>query len=135
MSLKNGDGIKWPSGKRIAVMVTFDFDGELLRKSVIGKRSIGFSDTSRGQYGPDEGLKRCLDMLERQHLQTTFFVPGRMAENYPEHVAKIVAAGHELAYHGYEHEASVDMPAAEEEANMVRSEALLAQFAGTRPVG
>ena len=39
----------WPDGKRIAVMVTFDFDAELLRKSVIGKRTIGFSDTSRGQ--------------------------------------------------------------------------------------
>lgn len=135
MSLKNGDGIKWPSDKRIAVMVTFDFDGELLRRSVIGKRSIGFSDTSRGQYGPDEGLKRCLDMLERQQLQTTFFVPGRMAEMYPEHVAKIVAAGHELAYHGYEHEATVYMPAAEEEANMAQSEDLLAHFAGCNPVG
>lgn len=135
MSLKNGDGIKWPSDKRIAVMVTFDFDGELLRRSVIGKRSIGFSDTSRGQYGPDEGLKRCLDMLERQQLQTTFFVPGRMAEMYPEHVAKIVAAGHELAYHGYEHEATVYMPAAEEEANMAQSEDLLAHFAGCKPVG
>ena len=135
MSLKNGDGIIWPSGKRIAAMVTFDFDGELLRQSVIGKRSIGFSDTSRGQYGPDEGLKRCLDMLERQHLQTTFFVPGRMVEKYPAHIAQIVAAGHELAYHGYEHEAAVDMPAAEEEANMAQSETLLAQFAGIRPVG
>ena len=53
-TLKNGDGMVWPDGKRIAVMVTFDFDAELLRKSVIGKRTIGFSDTSRGQYGPDE---------------------------------------------------------------------------------
>ena len=78
-TLKNGDGMVWPDGKRIAVMVTFDFDAELLRKSVIGKRTIGFSDTSRGQYGPDEGLKRCLDMLERQQLKTTFFVPGRIA--------------------------------------------------------
>ena len=92
MSWKNGDGIKWPSGKRIAVMVTFDFDGELLRKSVIGKRSIGFSDTSRGQYGPDEGLQRCLDMLQRQNLQTTFFVPGKMVELYPDKVAQIAAA-------------------------------------------
>lgn len=135
MSLKNGDGIEWPLGKRIAVMVTFDFDGELLRRSVIGKREIGFSDRSRGQYGPDEGLKRCLDMLERQQLKTTFFVPGYMAEKYPEHVARIAALGHELAYHGYMHEATVDMPAAEEEANMVKSEALLAQYAKAKPVG
>ena len=42
-TLKNGDGMVWPDCKRIAVMVTFDFDAELLRKSVIGKRTIGFS--------------------------------------------------------------------------------------------
>lgn len=29
----NGPGICWPDGKRIAVMVTFDFDAEFLRIS------------------------------------------------------------------------------------------------------
>ncbi len=134
-TLKNGDGMVWPNGKRIAVMVTFDFDAELLRKSVIGKRKIGFSDTSRGQYGPDEGLKRCLDMLARQNLHTTFFVPGRIAEVYPDKVKSIADAGHELAYHGYLHEAAVDMPAAEEEANMAKSEALLEAISGKKVVG
>lgn len=134
-TLKNGDGMRWPEGKRIAVMVTFDFDAELLRKSVIGKREIGFSDTSRGQYGPDEGLARCLAMLKRQDLRTTFFVPGRIAELYPEKVQQIATDGHELAYHGYMHEATVDMPAAEEETNMAKSEELLSQFSGKKPVG
>lgn len=134
-TLKNGDGMVWPFGKRIAVMVTFDFDAELLRKSVIGKREIGFSDISRGKYGPDEGLARCLDMLKRQNLRTTFFVPGRIAECYPEQVKAIAAAGHELAYHGYLHEATVDMPASEEEANMAKSEALLEAVSGKKVVG
>ena len=134
-TLKNGDGMVWPDGKRIAVIVTFDFDAELLRKSVIGKRTIGFSDTSRGQYGPDEGLKRCLDMLERQQLKTTFFVPGRITELYADKVQQIADAGHELAYHGYLHEASVDMPAAEERENMAKSEALLEKISGRKVVG
>lgn len=134
-TLKNGDGMRWPEGKRIAVMVTFDFDAELLRKSVIGKREIGFSDTSRGQYGPDEGLARCLAMLKRQNLRTTFFIPGRIAELYPDKVQQIAQAGHELAYHGYMHEATVDMPAEEEQANMAKSEELLARFSGRQPVG
>lgn len=134
-TLENGDGMRWPSGKRIAVMVTFDFDAELLRKSVIGKREIGFSDTSRGQYGPDEGLARCLAMLKRQNLHTTFFVPGRIAELYPDKVKQIADDGHELAYHGYMHEARVDMPVEEEESNMAKSEELLAQFSGRKPVG
>lgn len=38
---------------------------------------------------------------------------------------QIADAGHELAYHGYLHEASVDMPAAEERENMAKSEELL----------
>lgn len=134
-TLKNGDGMVWPEGKRIAVMLTFDFDAELLRKSVIGKRTIGFSDTSRGKYGPDEGLARCLAMLARQNVRSTFFVPGLNAELYPTQVHAIAAAGHELAYHGYLHEATVDMPAAEEEQNMQKSEALLQSVCGVRPVG
>lgn len=36
ITLKNGDGIKWPHGKRIAVLLTFDFDAEYLRYSVTG---------------------------------------------------------------------------------------------------
>lgn len=135
LKLKNGNDIKWPQGKRIAVMVTFDFDAELLRQSVIGKSKIGFSDYSRGQYGPDEGLARCLAVLERQQLQTTFFVPGRIAEIYPAHVQKIVAAGHELAYHGYLHEATVDMSSAEENDNMAKSEAVLEKISGEKVVG
>ena len=135
MTLPNGEGIRWPDGKRIAVMLTFDFDGPLLRQSVIGKKKIGFSDRSRGLYGPHEGLARCLAMLDRQGIKSTFFVPGKMAEDYPGEVASIAAAGHELAYHGYDHDASVGIPAEIEEENMARSEALLSAISGEKVVG
>ena len=113
ITLKNGDGIKWPHGKRIAVLLTFDFDAEYLRYSVTGQSALGFSDISRGQYGPHEGLKRCLDMLARQNIKTTFFVPGIVAEKYADEVKQIAAAGHELAYHGYAHDARPGIPEAE----------------------
>lgn len=135
IALKNGDGIRWPDGKRIAVMMTFDFDAELLRQSVIGKKQIGFSDRSRGQYGPHEGLARCLSMLRRQGLRTTFFVPGQIVERYPEEVRAIAADGHELAYHGYAHDASLGIPRDDEIRNMEKSEALLSAISGKRPVG
>lgn len=135
ISLKNGDGIRWPGGKRIAVMLTFDFDAEYLRYSVIGKKKIGFSDYSRGQYGPDEGLKRCLDMLKRQQIKTTFFVPGAVAEKYAEHVKAIAADGHELAYHGYAHDSTVTIDPSIEEENMVKSEALLSAISGQKVIG
>ena len=46
ITLKNGDGIKWPHSKRIAVLLTFDFDAEYLRYSVTGQSALGFSDIS-----------------------------------------------------------------------------------------
>ena len=133
--LKNGDGMVWPFGKRIALMLTFDFDAELLRYSVIGKESTGFADISRGKYGPDEGLQRCLDMLARQNLHTTIFVPGRVAELYPKQVAQIAEAGHELAYHGYDHDNRVGISAEEENNNMAKSEELLSKFSTRKIVG
>lgn len=79
----NGPAITWPGRARIAVMVTFDFDAEYLRMSRAASKgtTIGFTDYSRGQYGPREGLKRCLDMLDTHDIKSTFFVPGIVAEN------------------------------------------------------
>ena len=60
----NGPAFSWPDGKRIAVMVTFDYDAEFLRISRAKSKgtTIGFTDFSRGQYGPHEGLARCLNI-------------------------------------------------------------------------
>lgn len=135
ITLKNGDGIKWPQGKRIAVLLTFDFDAEYLRYSVTGQDKLGFSDISRGQYGPYEGLKRCLDMLQRQNIKTTFFVPGIVAEKYTDEVKQIVFHGHELAYHGYAHDARMGIPQSEEEANMAKTEKILESLSGRRVIG
>ncbi len=134
ITLPNGDGIVWPCGKRIAVMLTFDFDAEYLRYSVIGREATGFADISRGQYGPHEGLARCLALLERQNIRTTFFVPGKGAEAYPDAV-KEIARRHELAYHGYEHDAALGISAAAEEENMAKSEALLSKLVNQKIAG
>ena len=84
----NGPAITWPGRTRIAVMVTFDFDAEYLRMSRAASKgtTIGFTDYSRGQYGPREGLKRCLDMLDTHDIKSTFFVPGIVAEKYTAQV-------------------------------------------------
>ena len=55
----------WPNGAKVAVMLTFDFDAETLQESRF-KGKVGFGDRSRGEYGPKEGLYRCLDVLERR---------------------------------------------------------------------
>ena len=95
----NGPAFSWPDGKRIAVMVTFDYDAEFLRISRAKSKgtTIGFTDFSRGQYGPHEGLARCLNMLDTMNIKSTFFVPGAVIETYRDTVEEIHRRGHELA--------------------------------------
>ncbi len=133
----NGPQIAWPKGKRIAVMLTFDFDAEYLRMSRAKSKgtAIGFTDFSRGQYGPYEGLSRCLDMLDTFGVKGTFFVPGIVAEQYRDCVCAIHARGHELAYHGYRHESERGISLKEEETRMEKCEEILASITGKKPVG
>jgi peptidoglycan-N-acetylglucosamine deacetylase len=54
--------------------------------------------------GPDPvTTPRILACLARTEHRATFFVIGRKAERHPELVQAILAQGHELALHGYQH--------------------------------
>lgn len=133
----NGPSLSWPDGKRIAVMVTFDYDAEFLRISRAKSKgtSIGFTDFSRGQYGPHEGLARCLDMLDTMKIKSTFFVPGAVIEAYRDTVEEIHRRGHELACHGWQHESDPELTREEMVKILDKSEALLKEITGKKPVG
>jgi len=134
--MKNGGGIVWPKGTRIAVMITFDYDAWLLRQSRIGENTpLIFADWSRGMYGPDEGFERCFRVLKEHQIPATFFVPGKIAEEYPDHIRRLAAAGHEVGYHGYLHESRKGMSREEELECMVKSEQILQELTGSAPVG
>lgn len=135
VNLKLGDGIIWPGKSKIAVMVTFDFDAEYLRISRNDEGSIDFADISRGLYGPREGLDRCLKVLKEKGIKSTFFIPGAIAERYPEKVRQIVRDGHEIGYHGYEHESKIGYPEELEILNMEKSEKILEALYGRKIVG
>ena len=47
--------------------------------------------------------ERLLRIFQAHGVRATFFVLGRVAEQFPALVADIVAAGHEIASHGYDH--------------------------------
>lgn len=44
-----------------------------------------------------------LELLEECRVHGTFFVQGQVAETFPQLVASIVSAGHEVQSHGYSH--------------------------------
>ena len=53
--------------------------------------------------GPGPTTPAVLDALAEAGARATFFVLGRQAERHPELVRRIVADGHQLASHGYDH--------------------------------
>lgn len=82
-------------------------------------------------------LPRLLDLYEKYGVKSTFFVLGKLAELRPNVVKQIVARGHEVASHGYQHErdrAFDVMPLEDQIAELKFSKDLLEQIAGTEVI-
>ena len=93
------------------------------------------SDIQRGVFAGEVGMPRLLALFERLGLRTTWFVPGHSIETFPDQVAQVVAAGHELGAHGYSHENPISMSAEQEEAVLQRCVDLIEKVSGVRPRG
>ena len=127
--------VSWPGDHTAAEAFTFDVDAEsaMLWGSPQTARRMGVM--SHQAYGPLVGVPRLLALLERHGVRSTFFVHGYTAHRYPGVVRDIVAAGHEVAHHGYLHEQPSAMNAAQEVEALDRGLAALEEVAGVRPVG
>jgi peptidoglycan-N-acetylglucosamine deacetylase len=127
--------VPWPEGHRAAASFSFDVDAEsaVLHAAPTSVDRPGVM--SHQSYGPLVGVPRILRILERHQVAATFFVPGFTAERYPGVVRDIVAAGHEVAHHGYLHESLQGAPPEEEARWFDRGLAALERVAGVRPVG
>ena len=89
---------------------------------------------SRGEFDVRVGVPRLLDLLAAFDARGTFFVPGHTARCFPETVAQIAGAGHEIAHHGDVHEPPARLEPAEEAAALDRGLESLAGC-GIRPEG
>jgi peptidoglycan/xylan/chitin deacetylase (PgdA/CDA1 family) len=98
---REGKGFLWPHGYRSAAIFTYDIDAScweyLSAKNVSGNFSVG-------DYGPRAGVPRILDFLDRHGIKATFFVPGWVAERFPDRIKEIHNRGQEVGAHGYLHE-------------------------------
>lgn len=127
-----GSPPRWPGGARAAAAFTFDLDAETLW---LGWGKTEPVTVSQGTYGARVGTPLVLDLLRETGVTATFFVPGWVAEHHAETVRAILAAGHEVACHGYLHETVKDLGQADEEAILQKALAALALLMGTPPVG
>ncbi len=76
---------------------------------------------------------RLIALFARRDVKATFFTLGWVAERHPDLIRRIVAAGHELASHGYDHQRVFTFTPEQFRADLRKSRALLEQ-AGAVPV-
>lgn len=99
-------------------------------------KTLDLQARSWAAYGPGPGTWRLLDILASRHCHAVFYVSGQIAERNPQLLAAIVAAGHEVAAHGWTQDV---IPAAQtpeaEAADLERCTAALGRATGIRPRG
>ncbi|HUY96969.1 MAG TPA: polysaccharide deacetylase [Verrucomicrobiae bacterium] len=108
--------------------LTFDFDAEEVWLGEDPANAERPGVLSQGIYGAKVAVPLILEELRRWDLRATFFVPGRVVERYPDRVEAIVAAGHELAHHGFSHVSPTRLGADQEAAEFHRALELLRRF-------
>ncbi len=78
----------------------------------------------------ENNVDRMLASFEAHGARATFFTLGWIAERHPALIRRIVAAGHELASHGFGHQRASDLSPAEFADDITRAKALLEDIGG-----
>ena len=125
---KKRKGFAWPKGYKSAVTFSVDVDAcaaDYLRmKNVTGQLSMG-------DYGPRAGLPRLLDLFDKHGIEAVFFVPGWVAERFPDRIKEAHERGHEIAAHGYLHENLSKVTDEEEREIWEKTSKILSNITGT----
>lgn len=80
------------------------------------------------------GTPTILDALARVDAKATFFVVGEQVERRPALLQEIVAAGHEVAVHGFRHRCQLRLTARQICEDLARAGDLIGSLLGTAPV-
>jgi peptidoglycan/xylan/chitin deacetylase (PgdA/CDA1 family) len=136
--LRRLPAMNWKDGAKCSVCLTFDFDADISWRNILQRHSIKRENPvvlSLGQYGPNAALPRILRLLDKQNLTACFYVPGEVAERYPQSLEDIHSRGHEIGHHGYSHRNPASCTLSEEREEMKRGFESLERSIGVRPKG
>lgn len=92
-------------------------------------------DISRGLFAGEVGSPRLLKLFERWGIKATWFIPGHSIETFPEQMAAVAKAGHEVGIHGYSHENPIAMTRSQETEVLDKCIELVTKLTGKRPTG
>ena len=117
---------------RHIVCLTFDFDAI---SGFIARGQTSPSWISRGEFGPKSGAPRLIALFGKYGIRTTWFTPGHTIETFPAACEKVLAAGHEIAHHGWTHRPPTTLRPEEEEEELVRGNESIRKLTGRKARG
>lgn len=123
--------VRWPDDRRCACILVVDLS------IASGPQGITPAEltTATQQFGMQVGVRSLLEVLQRFGMHATFAVPAVIAAIYPETVQTILAAGHEVAAHGFKHEDVSQLPVEQERERIAVTTESLTRLLGKRPTG
>lgn len=83
----------------------------------------------------EPNMDRILELFADKGVKATFFTLGWIAERYPGVVRRVVAEGHELASHGWEHRRATEQDTLALRADVTRTKRLLEDLSGSPVLG
>lgn len=96
---------------------------------------IARSDWDRCSCRVEQNTDRILALFDEFGVRATFFMLGWVAQRYPDLVRRIVASGHELASHGYQHVRVTTQQPEEFRQDVLKTKALLEDVGGVAVKG
>lgn len=81
----------------------------------------------------NEDTQTLINILEKYHVKTTFFVVGDWAEKYPESVKALHDAGHEVMSHSNHHDHYNSLSAEQITADITASNERISAVTGVTP--
>ncbi len=96
---------------------------------------VGRDEWDRWPCRVEASTDRLLEICAEQGVHGTFFTLGWVAERYPRVVRRIVAAGHEIASHGYGHERVWEIGPRAFREDLLRAKGLLEDLGGVPVTG
>ncbi len=121
--------------EKFPVMLSFDLDAESGYLASDPENVNRPGVLSAGRYGPEVGLYRLINLLNKRGVPASLFVPGWVADKYPRSVRAAVEAGWEIAHHGYHHTPPATQTRQEESDSIKRGIEAIARITGKAPAG
>lgn len=94
------------------------------------ERTISRDDWPKLECRVETNCDAILQIFADAGVNATFFTLGWIAERYPELIKRIVAAGHELASHGYDHQRVFALTADQFSTDLKKTRAILEDLGG-----